>query len=259
MVHNTRELKGSFFYTKNANSTLLQPMGFLFRASLSGIAVVLATFSSKSQTLGFYGGAGISADRFSFDKMVSDHSASFATGPMAVAGFRYHTRQNFDLFLDASIGITKVKLPIPEGYNASVKYEQLQSLVMLGSGLNIPLENSNLMPFISIGASFFDHWGFTSESGGSNSSISTNPDLNTNRWTIVCGAGVDYQFKLFLSSGLNLRFIYTPLNIFPEPLTVAVASNSQSSDAIRLQGKLLQAQLTYRVNLPLAKWKTDYD
>lgn len=229
-------------------------------------AFALATFFCltisiplTAQTLGFYGGAGISGDHFSFDKSVISHQASITTGPLAIAGLRYHTLQNFDVMLDASIGISKIKVPVPDGYKGSLKYEQLQSLFMLGSGLNIPLDKANLMPFIQMGASFLDFRSIAVGDNGSQSAVFTTQDYNTDRWVVVCGAGIDYQFKLFLSSGLNLRFVYTPLNIFTEPETVAYASSIQGSEAIQLQGKLLQAQLTYRVNLPLAKWKERYD
>lgn len=222
-------------------------------------ALLISSFTIRAQTLGFYGGAGISFDHFAFDRTVVDRNASVATGPLAVAGLRYHTRQNFDITLDASIGITKIKIPVPDGFDGSMKYEQLQSLIMLGSGLNIPFEKSNLLPFIQIGAGFFDFWSVTTNVGGAQSAINSGKDQNTNRWAVVCGAGIDYQFKLFLSSGLNLRFVYTPLDVFKEPVTVASFSNQHGAESVQVQGKLLQAQLTYRVNLPLARWKDRYD
>jgi hypothetical protein len=222
-------------------------------------ALLISCFSIRAQTLGFCGGAGISFDHFAFDRTVVDRNASLATGPLAVAGLRYHTRQNFDITLDASIGITKIKIPVPDGFDGSMKYEQLQSLIMLGSGLNIPFEKSNLLPFIQIGAGFFDFWSVTTNVGGAQSAINSGKDQNTNRWVVVCGAGIDYQFKLFLSSGLNLRLVYTPLDVFKEPVTVASFSNQHGAESVQVQGKLLQAQLTYRVNLPLARWKDRYD
>jgi len=245
-------------YTIHATIAFYRPMRRSVFVLTTFFCLAISPLLS-AQTLGFYGGAGISGDHFSFDKSVISHQASITTGPMAIAGLRYHTLQDFDVMLDASIGISKIKVPVPDGYKGNLKYEQLQSLVMLGSGLNIPLEKANLMPFIQIGAGFLDFWSMTVSDNGSQSAVFSTEDHNTDRWVVVCGAGVDYQFKLFLSSGLNLRFVYTPLNIFKEPETVAYASSLQGSEAIRLQGKLLQAQLTYRVNLPLAKWKERYD
>lgn len=233
-------------------------MRFKFCSFFLCFFLALSATENRAQTLGFYGGAGVSFDRFSFDQMVLRAPASFATGPLAIAGFRYHTRQNFDIMIDATIGITKIRVPIPEQYTATMQYEQLQSLLMVGSGLNIPLDEANLMPFLQVGAAFLDHWGYLITSSG-NAAIGTRNDANTNRWVVMCGAGIDYQFKLFLSSGINLRVLYSPLDVFREPTGVANVSNAQGSELISLQGKLLQAQLTYRVNLPLAKWKDRYD
>ncbi len=229
---------------------------------IKSLALSLLLFSplfAAAQTLGFFGGAGISADLFSFDKQSVRAKSSFATGPLAIAGLRYHTRQNFDILLDASLGIAKIRLPLPEGFDGSLRYEQIQSVLTVGSGLNIAFEKSNLMPYIALGASFLDFWRLTAQGNGTHIRTGNNADLNTNRWSLVCGAGIDYQFKLFLSSGINLRALYTPLNIFPEAQTVSLQSSNYDKGSVALQGKFLQFQLTYRVNLPLAHWKEDYD
>lgn len=227
----------------------------------STVFIILFNISGlHAQTLGLYGGAGISGDRFTFNEQyVKDASSSFATGPIALLGLRYHTLQNFDVTLDVSIGITRIKVPVPSDFDGKLHYQQLQSLIMVGSGMNIPLEKANLMPFIQLGAGFYDFWELSTSGGKVGSQVlKGNADYNTNRWTIVCGAGVDYQFKLFLSSGINLRFVYTPLEVFNEPANVNISTKSGEKN-IQLQGKFLQAQLTYRINLPLAKWKDDYD
>gem|GEM_PF-1994597 len=223
------------------------------------LMTLLTTTIAQGQNLGFYGGAGISFDRFRFDPQLTGiKGTSLRSGPLAVVGLRYHTLQNFDLTLDASIGITKIDVPVPEGVDGHLIYEQLQSLIMVGSGMNIPLEKANLMPFIQLGGGFFDFWSLTAEAKGGAMSVKNNGDLNTNRWAVVCGAGIDYQFRLFLSSGLNLRFIYTPLEVFRESAIIHTEGVNGPAD-VRIQGKFLQAQLTYRVNLPLAKWKEDYN
>jgi len=224
-----------------------------------GFLVLLAPSTAVAQTLSFYGGAGVSGDHFSFDKTVVSHKASFTVGQLVLAGLRYHTLQDFDIMLDASLGINKIKVPVPAGYSGNMQYKQLQSLILVGSGLNIPVRKGNLMPFIQLGAGFLDFWSMTSSADGPQNAIITPKDYNTNRWTVVCGAGMDYQFRFFLSSAVNLRLIYTPLNIFNEPATVAYASNTQGTTAVRLQGKLLQAQLTYRINIPLATWREPFD
>lgn len=227
--------------------------------SLALSILLLSPLFAPAQTLGFFGGAGISADLFSYDKQSVRANSSFATGPLAIAGLRYHTRQNFDILLDASLGIAKIRLPLPEGFEGNLRYEQIQSIITVGSGLNIAFEKSNLMPYVTLGASFLDFWRLSAQGDGKNISTRNSGDFNSNRWSLMCGAGVDYQFKLFLASGLNLRAIYTPINIFPETQNIPLVSKNYNTGSVALQGKFLQFQLTYRVNLPIAHWKEDYD
>ncbi|RYE01080.1 MAG: hypothetical protein EOP50_02630 [Sphingobacteriales bacterium] len=200
----------------------------------------------------------MSGDHFKFNSLYSKKGSSFRTGPLAVAGLRYHTLQNFDVTLDASIGITKIALPVPDGYKGKLSYDQIQSLILIGSGLNIPFEKANLMPFIQLGVSFLDFWELSETNSNGPAVISRGRDYRSNRFAPVCGVGIDYQFKLFLSSGLNLRVIYTPLDVFPEPLKIPLTYQADQTE-IAVQGKMFQVQLTYRVNLPLAKWKDDYN
>ena len=223
---------------------------------------ILINFSNvDGQTLGFYGGAGASYDGFIQDKNVSAATPpkKFLATAVAVAGLRYHTTQTFDLIFDASLGITRIELPTTKEANTRLQYEQIQSLIMIGSGLSLPIrDKATLMPYIQIGASFFDYWDLVEQGNNSYYSSNYKTDLKTNHWSLVCAAGLDYQFKLFLSSGLNFRCVYTPINIFETPISYSMSTRSGVED-YKVQGKLLQFQLTYRVNLPIAKWKDDYD
>lgn len=215
-------------------------------------------YSGKSQTLGFYGGAGISYDGFLPDRSITTGKSgqTFLPSAFAVAGLRYHTLQNFDLTLDASLGITRTELPVTSEYkDTRLQYEQIQSLILLGSGLNIALNNgAHLTPFIQLGAAFYDFWDFVIQQKQTYYSTENTRDFKTNHWTVACGAGIDYQFRLFLSSGVNLRWLYTPVNIFREPIAYELAGQQQS-ETFQLQGKMTQFQLSYRVQLPIKKWK----
>lgn len=252
-------LKAPFLYT------ILQTVPFmnimfirLFKClCLFSFFVVCAT-ESISQTLEFYGGAGITGDRFSFDKELTDQPASLTANPIGLIGLRYKTLQNFDIFLDATIGISSIKVSGTEELSGHIRYQQLQSLLMLGAGLNISTQQSTLIPFMQIGGCFFDYWDLVLRNNSGEYALSSKNDYNTNRWTVVCGAGIGYQFRFLLASELNVRLLYTPLDVFDEPAVVTMTSSQQSTQEIKLQGKLLQAQLTYRVCLPIKKWNDRY-
>lgn len=228
-------------------------MGVSFlKINLLLLAVCSVPEKPSAQTFGFYGGAGASLDRFSFNSGYSKNEApaSLQPGPLAIMGVRCHTRQDFDILLDASLGIVKIKVPMPEAFEGKLTYDQIQSLIMIGSGLNIPVQNAHLLPYIQIGASFLDFWSLTASSHGSTSIATNERDFKSNRWSVVCGAGVDYQFKLFLSSGINLRLVIMPLDTFKEPAVIYYSISGKSYD-FSLNGKIMQAQLTYRINLPV--------
>ena len=213
---------------------------------------------SISQTLEFYGGAGVTGDRFSFDKNLTDRSASMTFNPVGLIGLRYKTLQTFDIFLDATVGISSIKVPVSKELSGHIRYQQLQSLLMAGAGLNISTQQSTLIPFIQIGGCFFDYWDLVLRNNSGEYAVSSKNDYNTNRWTVVCGAGIGYRFRFLLASELNVRFLYTPLDIFEGPAVITMASSQQGMQEIKLQGKLLQAQLTYRISLPIKKWKDQY-
>lgn len=230
------------------------------RSLLAGVAL-FSSFVGYGQTLGFYGGAGASYDGFLQDKNVNTVGSSkkFLPTAMAVAGLRYHTTQSFDVILDATLGISRIELPVTKEANTRLQYEQIESLVMIGSGLSLPVKDkATVMPYIQIGAGFFDYWDLVEQRNDSYYSSSYHTDMKTNHWSLACAAGIDYQFKLFLSSGLNFRCVYTPMNIFETPIGYSIDTRSGTTD-YKAQGKLLQFQLTYRVNLPIAKWKDNYD
>ncbi len=239
----------------------LNRIRYVFLWSILSIGFISTSiYDLRGQSLGFYGGAGVGYDGFLRDKLVMNAKSGwpFRLGPQAIAGFRYHTRQNFDITLDATLGISGIEMPLRDKNNGKLVYQQIQTLIMAGSGLNISMnDDQNIMPFIQLGAGFFDFWDLvTVQQNGSSYSFPN--DYKTNRWVAVCGAGIDWQFRLFLASGLNLRCTYTPLNLFRDPIPYSENSIGGSNDML-LQGKIVQFLLTYRVNLPITRWESDDD
>ncbi len=208
----------------------------------------------RAQSLHLYGGAGVSSDFFFRDEEVMETGGvGILPSPVAILGLRFRTSQNFDLMLDGSLGTTRIGLPLPSGASGKHRYEQVSSLVLLGSALNIALEKNRwVLPSVHLGAGFFDFWNLRGE--GNHLELSSQTDVNTNRWVLICGAGVEYQFNLFGNSGLQLRALMTPLDLFPEPVPYTVQVNGVP-EAMGLQGKLTMLQLSYRIAVPIKKWE----
>ncbi len=206
---------------------------------------------AKAQSLDGYAGVGISYDGFIADKSVTKlhPQQPWLISPQVAVGLRYHTNQDFNLMLDAALGTSRINLPAPG--NEKVDYNQVRALITIGSGLYIPVvNNQSVMPFVQLGTGFFDFKSIRAR----NTDYAYSPvDYNTKHWVVVFGAGVEYAFRMGLPSSVNLRVLYTPLNIFPEPVSYYMRVNGQRNE-YKLQGKLLQCQLTYQVHLPIAKW-----
>ncbi len=203
---------------------------------------------ASGQSVEVYGGGGLSFDGFFRDEEISKikSSQTFLVSPVAALGVRYQTNQNFDIMLDGSLGLNRIQLPVPDGSEHSLRYEQIAALVLAGSGLNIHLANDRVLtPSVHLGAGFFDFWKLETDDP-----LSQQRDFKTDRWTVVCGAGLEYQFKIFVPTGVNFRLIYTPLDIFREPVEYEV-QGPNGVELLKLQGKLLQLQLSYRIYIPV--------
>ncbi len=213
---------------------------------------------ATAQTLYGFLGAGVGYDAFLRDKAVTRYKNEwpFELGVQTVIGLRYQTGQSFDAMLDISMGSLRVKFPVPEGYESRAAYQMMQSIVMIGSGIHVSVDEHNIiMPFMQIGAGFYDHSGYAAmdrvdiPGGGL--------DRNTSRWMPVVGAGVDWQSRLIVPASFNLRFIYTPLSFYEDPLDYTF-STSTNTENLLLQGKMLQTILTFRVYLRMVKWPERY-
>ncbi len=211
-----------------------------------------------AQTLYGFLGAGVGYDAFLRDKAVTTYKNEwpFELGVQGVIGLRYQTGQSFDAMLDISVGSLRVKFPVPEGYESRAAYQMMQMLVMAGSGIHVSVDEHNIiMPFMQIGAGFFDHSGYAAMD---RVDITGNGfDRNTSRWMPVVGAGIDWQSRLIVPASFNLRFIYTPLSFYENPVDYTF-STSTATENLLLQGKMLQTILTFRVYMRMAKWEARY-
>lgn len=215
------------------------------------MVTIINTQATYSQSLEGYGGVGIGCDNFLRDKTVVPKASNtpFLFSPQAVCGLRLHPKTNFILMLDATLGTSRIALM--SATDDKVIYQQVRSLVTIGSGLYVPLDRDRyFMPFIQLGTGFFDFSGLDTKNYNG-AAI----DYRTNTWTAVCGAGVEYKSRIFIPSVISFRFLYTPLNIFPEPYKYTVSGLPMQYE---LQGKLLQFLLTYQVPFSIKNWNKAY-
>lgn len=220
------------------------------------LCMALAYTNSYSQGLDAYAGIAAGYDGFFPDKQITPHPLSGRPllSPQFVAGMRYQSQQNFNLMLDATLGISRFSMPIPAKAR-EYYYEQIRSLITIGSGLYIPLQNEqHVLPFIQLGTAFYDFESMTEKTQKGYVGMST--DYNTKHWVPVCGGGIEYGFRFGIPSAIGLRFLYTPLDIFPEPVRYDI-SGINKTGAYALQGKLLQFILSYQVMLPIFKNNPD--
>lgn len=222
------------------------------------LAVFAVSESATAQSLHYYGGVGMSVNRFMPDRQsMPAGSGSWHVGPIFSSGLRYHTLQNFDLLLDLNAGITGINGRFPAPGDGTLRYEQFQGSVLFGAGLYLPLdEEQALMPFVQLGASFLDFWQLHTANTSYQMQVATDRDFDTNRWLPVVAVGADYSFQWGLPSSLRVRVMYTPLNVFSEPVSIPYRYSGQDG-AAPIQGKLLQVQLSYHVQVPIFKGRSE--
>ena len=202
-----------------------------------------------------YVGPGITYDGFLRDKEVMPHvnKTSFEPGAGIVLGGGYSTEKGFNLFLESTASLLAIQYPMPGGdKNSSNYYSHFQLRVMAGSGPAFSLVEDEvlLIPYIQLGAAYMTEWdGAFGGSKGSGTGIRITKNAQKNLFMPLCGFGINYRFKAFLPVDLNVNVVYTPLNIYKDPVEYT-ATTAQGSQDMRLQGKLLQAMLTCRIHLP---------
>jgi len=226
------------------------------------LCCLLPVFQAAGQVLYGFAGAGVGYDAFLRDKTVTRYKNPWPLelGIQTVAGLRFQTGQSFDAMLDVSAGSVRVRYPVPEKVESRTTYDMVQFLAMAGSGVHITADEQNdVMPFVQIGAGYFDYSGYSTSGKGFDDhvQVSRSYDRNTGRWLPVIGGGIDWQFRLYVPACFNLRFVYTPLSFFdmPEPYTFSTGSRTEN---LLLQGKMLQTIFTFRVFLRMAKWEKRY-
>lgn len=221
------------------------------------VALFSASAPANSQVLSGYIGVGIGADNFIKDRSVTqDISTSFlSSSAQFVAGIRLRPHTSFALMADASLGMSKVGL---HAANTSyrIQYQQVRSMLTVGSGLYLPLEDDHyVMPFIQLGAAFYDFNDLVAKDNLGSYSIHN--DYNSKHWIVVCGVGVEYKLRLIVPATVNFRCLYTPTNIFPDPFKFSVESGTGTKD-YSLQGRLLQFLFTVQIPFTIYKGEEDY-
>ena len=202
-----------------------------------------------------YTGGGLSYDAFLRDKevMTTKSKWPFQLGANILVGASYRTEIGFNVFADCNTGITRIQMPVPDVKKSNNFYEQTQVRFMIGSGpkLLVGDKGNFITPFIQLGAAYFNNFG-TSGVGkdDENVSIMIKQDIDRDSWRVVFGAGLDWQFAAKNPSSINLQFAYTPLPIFLEPVDYVAATNKGVYD-LKMQGKLFQTVLSYKVYFPL--------
>lgn len=228
------------------------------------ILILMFPVAAVAQNNTLYGflGAGVGYDAFLRDQTITKYKNDwpFELGVQGVMGLRYQTGQSFDAMLDISGGFSRILFPVPDGVESRTAYRMKQILVMAGTGIHVSVDENNIiMPFMQIGAGFYRHSGYTAllSATGMVDIPGTNPEKNISSVTPVLGAGIDWQSRLVVPASFNLRFVYTPLSFFENPVEYNY-TDRQQVESLSLQGKMLQAIITFRVYMPVAKWKARY-
>ncbi|MBS1773523.1 MAG: hypothetical protein JST82_11745 [Bacteroidetes bacterium] len=225
---------------------------------LIAFCLLILTHSSFAQTLSLNFGVAADYDFFLRNKQITTNKgrAGLLGSPQLIGGLRFHTQQNFDLMLDGTIGISRIDMPTELKGNNRLIYEQARSLITIGSGLHIELENEQVfMPFIQLGTAFYDFRGITEKTSAG--SFSTAADYDTRHWEIVCGGGVEYVFRALGINALNFRVLYTPKDIFPQPVKYDLMGQNNTGK-YALQGKLLQLLFSYEIAIPIIRQQRSY-
>lgn len=227
------------------------------KAALSFILLCSISIKSHSQVLAGYIGAGIGADNFIRNRAITKDitTSLLSSSPQFVAGIRFRPHTSFAVMADASLGMSKIGLHTANT-SYRIQYQQVRSMLTLGSGLYLPLEEEHyVMPFIQLGAAFYDFNDLVAKDNLGSYSIQN--DYNSKHWVVVCGAGVEYKLRLIVPATVNFRCLYTPTNIFPDPIKYTVESGSATKDYM-LQGKLLQFLFTIQIPFNIYKGEEDY-
>ncbi len=215
-------------------------------------ALFIAPIAS-AQSLYTYLGGGFSYDLFMRNKQVTTYKTDgrVLLSPQFIAGLRYYTTQRFNIMIDATLGISSFNMPTKQPDVQKFYYEHIRSLVTLGSGYYVEIdEEQSFMPYLQLGAAYYEFSDMTEKVP--NGYIGVQSDYNSARVVAVCGAGFEYGFRLVARSAINVRALYTPTDIFPEPVKYGV-DGINNTGPYALQGKLLQFLVTYQINIPLMK------
>ncbi|XZF12573.1 hypothetical protein ACTHGU_12355 [Chitinophagaceae bacterium MMS25-I14] len=222
------------------------------------IAILLLLAATRANAQELLGGIGIGpgVDVFLRDKSVNQYSTKFPVqlSPQTMLTLRYNATNGFDFFLDATLGVTRVEFPIPDEGRSHNYLKQLACHFMAGSGPRMEIsEKQSLIPFIQLGAGYYGNWGNSQQNQDNNISVTTSNAIYNAKWVVLVGGGIEWQFYAIVPSSIQLQFTYTPMNIFENPLPYTVNTVSSSTD-LKLQGKMLQAMINFRVYLRAKKW-----
>jgi len=231
------------------------------RNTLSGymlkwlLCIFLCSFyfnTANAQQWSSYAGAGVGYDAFLRDKSILKYKSQwpFQVGGNIFIGGSYHTENGFNVFGDASIGLTRLQFPVPEVKKSRNFYEMGQLKFMIGSGPKISIGDKGnfLTPFIQLGAAYFTAYGSRGiGNDDQNVQVFIEDHSYRDRWSALCGAGIDWQFQSKVPSSINLQFIYTPINLFYDPISYTTVVAAERHD-LELQGKLLQVILSWKVH-----------
>jgi len=171
--------------------------------------------------------------------------------PQFIAGLRYYTAQKFNLMIDFTLGVSRFNMPVKSPNTQQFYYEQVRSLITIGSGLYMEIdEDQSFMPYVQLGVGFYDFSSMEEKVPVGYVGIQT--DYNSRHFVAVCGAGFEYSFRMIGKSAINVRGLYTPTDIFPEPVKYGIEGINKKG-TYALQGNLLQLLITYQINIPLMK------
>ncbi|OSZ82002.1 hypothetical protein CAP35_01660 [Chitinophagaceae bacterium IBVUCB1] len=208
----------------------------------------MAMPNAKAQSLHVFLGPAVANDIFLRNKSVTTNPVSryVLPAPQFVTGFRLKTQQNFNLMLDATLGLSRIHMPTQNNNAYKFSYEQVRSLITIGSGYYIQWEGKqSFMPFLQLGIGFYEFHNMEQKTPIGSVGVAT--DHNTSRWIPVCGAGMEYRFGI---GGFNLRCVYTPLDVFKQPVLYDITGINKTGP-YALQGRLLQFVLGMHFNLKL--------
>ncbi len=217
------------------------------------LACLLVNTNTRAQSLSTYLGGGIGYDAFIRNKdiMPDKLNRRVLLSPQFIAGLRYYTAQKFNLMVDFTLGLSRFNMPVKSPNTQQFYYEQVRSLMTIGSGLYIEIdEEQSFMPYIQLGVGFYDFSSMEEKVPVGYVGIQT--DYNSRHFVAVCGAGFEYSFRMIGKSAINVRGLYTPTDIFPEPVKYGIEGINKNG-TYALQGKLLQLLITYQINIPLMK------